>query len=240
LLLLHSFSPPQHKSFFRTAIFAPEPPNNTKQQGPAKGKESTSSSPAHPCCTALLTGGRGVAQIGIMLLCTVSLIFTFLVILGTYIGLPLYRNIQAAKSTGLLYKVVPFYHYNFITARIFNRTILRILNKILPEPAVTSWRVLVNANWPLKARHAVFKAFDTDSFVLVAPGGIIFTTADPTVTTQILSRDAQYPKAMYADFLSILCPSSATSRFSMHFLNSLELPRHSKQALELARCLETS
>jgi hypothetical protein len=53
----------------------------------------------------------------------------------------------------------------------------------------------VNANWPLKARHAVFKAFKTDSFLLVTPGGNIFTTADPAVSYQILSRDKEFPKA---------------------------------------------
>jgi len=141
-----------------------------------------------PSTASLLLTGLLTGLLTLALLLLTSCLFWLLY--------SLYRNIQGAKSTALPYKVVPIYHYDFLTSLLFNSTILKVLNKILPKPAITSWRKLVVGSWPLKARHAVFKAFKTDNFLLVTPGGTIFTTADPPVIAQILSRDAQFPKAI--------------------------------------------
>jgi hypothetical protein len=108
---------------------------------------------------------------------------------------PLYQNIRAAKATGLRYVVVPYYQYNFLLARIMRPTLLRAFDYFAPGPAITSWRFLVTSLWPLKLRHAPFKALGTDTFLIVAPGGILFNTADATVISEILSRGAEFPKA---------------------------------------------
>jgi cytochrome P450 len=123
-------------------------------------------------------------------LCGVSL-----AIVLSWIMIPLYKNIRAAKATGLRYVVVPYYQYNFLLARIMRLTVLRAFDYYAPGPAITSWRFLVTSLWPLKLRHAPFKALGTDTFLIVAPGGILFNTADATVISQILSRGTDFPKA---------------------------------------------
>ncbi|KAH6664687.1 cytochrome P450 [Halenospora varia] len=130
---------------------------------------------------------------------SVTLIATFLIlsvaIVAHHVCLPLLKNVRAAKATGLHYVVVPYYHYNFLTARLMSRTFLRICDLLCSRPSVTSWRLLVTSAWPLKLRHSPFKAFGTDTFLIVAPGGIILNTADADVISQILGRGADFPKA---------------------------------------------
>lgn len=109
--------------------------------------------------------------------------------------IPLLRNIRIAKASGLRYVIVPWYIYNFITARLMSRTLLRIVNRFSSEPTITSWRRLVVALWPLKLRHAPFAALGTDTFLTVAPGGIIIYTSDADVISQVLSRPSDFPKA---------------------------------------------
>lgn len=73
-------------------------------------------------------------------------------------------------------------------------TLLRLLNRILAAPSVTSWRLLATSLWPLKVRHAPFKKFGTDTFLIVAPGGNVLNTADAHVIAQILARGTDFPK----------------------------------------------
>jgi hypothetical protein len=109
--------------------------------------------------------------------------------------LPLLRNIRIAKASGLRYVVVPWYIYNFVTARLMSRTVLRVANKLLSEPSIASWRRLVVSIWPLKLRHAPFAGLGTDTFLTVAPGGIIVYTSDADVIAQIIARPSDFPKA---------------------------------------------
>ncbi|EPE34014.1 Cytochrome P450 [Glarea lozoyensis ATCC 20868] len=123
-------------------------------------------------------------------LCLASVAFIL-----TWIVIPLYRNIKAARATGLRYVVVPYYQYNFIIARLMRLTLLRAFDSFAPGPSNTSWRVLVTSLWPLKLRHAPFKELGTDTFLIVSPGGILFNTADAAVISQILARGVEFPKA---------------------------------------------
>jgi cytochrome P450 len=128
-----------------------------------------------------------------VLLSTLCAILTAVTL--SWILIPLYRNIKAAKATGLQYVVVPYYQYNFLLARFMRVTLLRAFDHFAPRPSITSWRYLVTSLWPLKLRHAPFKALGTDTFLIVAPGGILFNTADASVISQILSRGVEFPKA---------------------------------------------
>ena len=123
---------------------------------------------------------------------TVAALLSFAVILN-YV-LPLLRNIQVARSTGLKYVVVPWYAYNRVTALLLHRTVARVLNAYLPEPPMTSGRRLVTSTWPWKFRYAPFAALGTDTFWTVAPGGNILHTADANVIADITSRGADFPK----------------------------------------------
>ena len=123
---------------------------------------------------------------------TVAACLSFAVIVNYIV--PLLRNIQVARSTGLKYVVVPWYSYNRITALFLHRTVARVLNASLPEPPIISARRLVNSAWPWKFRYAPFAALGTDTFWTVAPGGNILHTADANVIADITSRGADFPK----------------------------------------------
>lgn len=105
------------------------------------------------------------------------------------------KNICIARATGTPYVIVPVYAYNRINSILFGRTISRLCNAILCEPSTTSWRSLTGSAWPWKLRHAPFANLGTDTFLAVAPGGIILYTADADVIAQINARGNDFPKA---------------------------------------------
>lgn len=107
---------------------------------------------------------------------------------------PLFKNVRVAKATGLRYVVVPWFIYNSLLSMLLTRTVLQLLNHLLPPSSVASWRRLVTATWPLRLRHAPFTALGTDTFLTVAPGGIILNTADANLIAQITSRGTDFPK----------------------------------------------
>ncbi|RDW70425.1 hypothetical protein BP5796_08822 [Coleophoma crateriformis] len=108
--------------------------------------------------------------------------------------LPLRRNINVAKASGLKYVVVPWYGYNRLTTLLLSRTVLRFFNALLPAPGPTSWRRLISSNWPWKVHYAPFEVLGSDTFLTVAPGGMILNTADANVINQITSRGGDFPK----------------------------------------------
>lgn len=103
------------------------------------------------------------------------------------------RNIRRAKASGVPYIIVPYYSYNRFVS-ILSRPVLRFLDARFPEPSVTSWRHLVKMNWPWNLRHAPFAKMGTDTFLTVAPGGIILQTADADVIAQVTTRWTDFPK----------------------------------------------
>jgi hypothetical protein len=107
----------------------------------------------------------------------------------------LVKNIRIARATGTPYVVVPVYAYNQVNLTLFSRTISRLCDAILCEPSTTSWRRLTGSAWPWKLRHAPFADLGTDTFLTVAPGGIILYTADADVIAQINARGNDFPKA---------------------------------------------
>src|SRR5665213_2705841 len=112
------------------------------------------------------------------------LLFPLLFLLNTCWSLA--RNIQIAKASGIRYVVVPFYSYNYLVT-ILSRPLLKLADKHFPESSPTSWRHLVRSNWPWKFRYAPFAKLG-DTFLTVAPGGVILSTADADVIAQITTR----------------------------------------------------
>jgi hypothetical protein len=129
------------------------------------------------------------------------IIYTLLLLLATYflIG-PFFtfvRNIRIARRTELLYVLVPYYIYdNSWPLTLLRQPLVKLLNSILHEsdPSPASWQSLILRQWPLKFRCAPFRLLGTDTFLTVAPGGIILNTSDAELITQILSRPADFPK----------------------------------------------
>jgi hypothetical protein len=112
-------------------------------------------------------------------------------------SLRLLQNIRIAKASGLQYVIVPFYSYNRVTSLILIRTLLPLADRLFGPPSTTSWRQFVKSHWPWKLRHAPFAVLRTDTFLTVAPGGIILNTADANVISQIMARGADFPKATH-------------------------------------------
>lgn len=125
----------------------------------------------------------------------VALLFLATIILN--IALPLARNVRTAQVSGIPYVIVPYYGYNRLTSMFMARTLLRLTDKFAPRLSVTSWRHLVPSNWPWRLRHAPFTGLRTDTFLTVAPGGIIMHTADANVIAQIFARGDDFPKATH-------------------------------------------
>jgi len=107
----------------------------------------------------------------------------------------LLKNIRIARATGTPYVIVPVYAYNRINLILFSRTISRLCDALLGQPSTTSWRRLTGSAWPWKLRHGPFADLETDTFLTVAPGGIILYTADADVIAQINARGNDFPKA---------------------------------------------
>jgi len=129
------------------------------------------------------------------------IVSTFLLLLAAYfltgLVLPFVRNIHIAKRSGLRYVIVPYFMYDNSWPSKHLRPPFRKLLDILfydPNPSPASWQHLISPLWPLKFRHAPFKLLGTDTFLTVAPGGIVLNTADADVITQILTRPIDFPK----------------------------------------------
>ena len=120
-----------------------------------------------------------------------------IVILTLYVGFPWARNVWLARTTGLPYVVVPYYSYNRITAMAMNRTLLRVVDRLLSSPSITSWRRVVTNSWPWKDKYAPFAGLGSDTFLTVAPGGIILNSADADVIEEVLARPLDFPKAAH-------------------------------------------
>lgn len=122
-----------------------------------------------------------------------------IVLLATVLNivLPLARYLRIAKASGIPYVIVPYYAYNRLTSMFMARTLLKLTDKFAPGLSATSWRYLVTSNWPWKIRHAPFSGLQTDTFLTVAPGGIIMHTADANVIAQIFARGDDFPKATH-------------------------------------------
>lgn len=124
-----------------------------------------------------------------------SLIWTLLIISFVHLAitfLNLVNNIRIAKASGIRYVVVPIYSYNRAS-----RPIMIYIDKLFPNPKLTSWRNFVKSNLAWTFGHKLFAQLGTDTFMTVAPGGIILYTADADVISQITTRGTDFPKPMF-------------------------------------------
>jgi cytochrome P450 len=107
----------------------------------------------------------------------------------------LWKNIVLAKKTRIPYVIVPRFYYNTI-AGLALRYPMRLLNLLDPESnhGPDSWRHLQKAIWPWNLRYAPFKKLGVDTFLVVAPGGLVLVSADADVVSQITARHGDFPK----------------------------------------------
>jgi hypothetical protein len=109
----------------------------------------------------------------------------------------LVRNIRIANNTGVPYIVVPVFAYNRLNSILFARTVLRLCDVSSGPASDTSWRVLTSSAWGYRRKYRPFQQLGTDTFLTVAPGGIILYTADADVIAQVNARGNDFPKATH-------------------------------------------
>ena len=100
-------------------------------------------------------------------------------------------NLAAAKASNIPYVIVPVYHINrtwLLTQRIW----LPYIRK-LPARWTESWIDLVKEDYAWSSRYSLHKKLG-DTYITVAPGGNILTTADASVISQITTRRNDFPK----------------------------------------------
>ena len=101
------------------------------------------------------------------------------------------HNLAAAKASNIPYVIAPVYQINrfwLITQRIW----LPYIRK-LPARWTESWIDLVKEDYSWTSRYTLYKKLG-DTYMVVAPGGNILTTADASVISQITTRRNDFPK----------------------------------------------
>jgi cytochrome P450 len=101
------------------------------------------------------------------------------------------RHLNAAKASGLKYKIVPvFFLHRFWL--ILHRLFLPLLGKL--PTAWTEWVDFCLPEFSFDYRYEIFERVGADTFLTVSPGGNSFWTADPAVIAQITTRRNDFPK----------------------------------------------
>lgn len=101
------------------------------------------------------------------------------------------RNIDHAKKSGIHYVVVPvFYLKRWWLAS--HRLFLPSLRK-LPH-SLTNWVDFCIPDFAYDYGHEVFERVGHDTFLTVAPGGMVLYTCEPAVINQITTRRNDFPK----------------------------------------------
>jgi cytochrome P450 len=101
------------------------------------------------------------------------------------------RNLNAAKASGLHYKIVPVFLFKRWWL-ISHRLLLPLLAKL--PPAWTEWVDFCIPEFSFDYRYEIFERVGSDTFLTVAPGGNALWTADASVITQITTRRNDFPK----------------------------------------------
>jgi hypothetical protein len=105
-----------------------------------------------------------------------------------------YRNLRAARASGIPYTLSPIYGYSRIW--LITEALWKPLLHRLPSRLTHSWIDVVSGDWSWHERYTPFSAtrFNTDTFMIVAPGRNILVTADASVINQITTRRNDFPK----------------------------------------------
>jgi cytochrome P450 len=103
------------------------------------------------------------------------------------------RNVALAKASGIPYVVVPLYVYSLFML-LFNRPATNLMRKLLPSAWTRPWLDLVVPLHSWHTLYAAFKDIGSDTYLTVAPGGIMLWTCDADVIAQMTTRRGDFPK----------------------------------------------
>lgn len=105
------------------------------------------------------------------------------------------RNLAAAKASNIPYVIAPVYVFQrawLLTHRMW----MPYLRK-LPQRWTSPWLDLIVPDWTWDHLYAPFSAIGSDTFMTVAPGGIIMWVADASAISQITTRRNDFPKPIH-------------------------------------------
>ncbi|KAI0009930.1 cytochrome P450 [Xylariaceae sp. FL0662B] len=105
-------------------------------------------------------------------------------------------NVASAKRSGLPYFIIPFSPWNKF-GQIFNPVWVPIF-KLLPPKYWQDIEIVLNPRWQYAENHKLFDRLNSDTFLVVSPGGIICYTESAEAVHQITSKREAFPKPVDA------------------------------------------
>ncbi|KAJ5709630.1 hypothetical protein N7493_009921 [Penicillium malachiteum] len=125
-------------------------------------------------------------------------------------------NVSRARKTGLAYVILPC---SFLGAPwLLTQPLLLPLLNLLPQAWTENWLPLLLFNDGWHNGYEPFRRAKADTFLAVSPGGMVFYTCDPDVSTQIL-HDSRFGKpAHLMSLLNIFGPTITSSDGAEHRL----------------------
>lgn len=103
---------------------------------------------------------------------------------------PLYRNIVAARKSGIPYLIVPFQPYTF-----GSRLTYPVWKHLLPHlPQSWDFPHFMDPDLQWGKLYAPFKRINSDTVLLCSPGQIVLHTCAADVIRQVISRKDDFPK----------------------------------------------
>lgn len=119
-------------------------------------------------------------------------IFTLLLIYFFKLWHGFFRNLAAAKSSGIPYIIVPVSLLNPVWK--LSQKIWEPYLRKLPLRLTDPWLDFIFEDWTLKYQYGGFRKAGHDTFLTVSPGGNILISADAAVINQITTRGRDFPK----------------------------------------------
>ncbi|KAJ5636928.1 uncharacterized protein N7484_010241 [Penicillium longicatenatum] len=125
-------------------------------------------------------------------------------------------NVFRARKTGLAYVIVPC---SFLGAPwLLTQPLLLPLLNSLPQTWTENWLPLLLFNDGWHNGYEPFRRARADTFLAVSPGGVIFYTCDPGVSTQILHDGRLGKPAHLMSLLNLFGPTMTSSDGAEHRL----------------------
>ncbi|KAH8166255.1 hypothetical protein CIB48_g2019 [Xylaria polymorpha] len=106
-----------------------------------------------------------------------------------------YKNIQAAKMIGLPFYLSPFDPVDEFS-QVFSFIWIPLWKLIVPKKF---WDPIIEAcypGWSYRLGYSIFEKLGHDTFIIVSPRRISFTTANPDIIHQITSKRDAFPKSL--------------------------------------------
>ncbi|KAI5799192.1 cytochrome P450 [Peziza echinospora] len=123
-------------------------------------------------------------------------LLTLLTASTLYYTTHLLTHILRARSTGLPYRILPFYEHSSLWL-FFGSTLLRLLRIPPPLPGSTSALRFLEPEWTWRSKYEVFRALGSDLVMTVSAGANVLWVADAEVVAEVVGRGAGFVKPVH-------------------------------------------